>query len=113
MYRVEFVHWNLKQVPQNSMGNLCSCWDAVCKVIILQHNEIKTSCEQILHVMSHTFKLNIYKRPVGNMSKYVMLQIVEEFDLVKHVEFDCECCDCMSLIMLNMWNLIVDVVTAC
>ncbi|XP_052736706.1 uncharacterized protein LOC108336813 [Vigna angularis] len=44
--RVEFFHWSLKKVLGNSMGDLCSCWDSIHNVVILQHNKIKASFER-------------------------------------------------------------------
>jgi len=52
----------------------------VSNVIILQHNEIKASFEMSLHVVGHTFNVTLYKRLVGFVSKYALMNIVEEFD---------------------------------
>jgi len=49
---VEQVHWNLKRILQNSMEDLCTCWDAINKVFVLQHNEIKVSFEMSLHIVA-------------------------------------------------------------
>ncbi|XP_047155305.1 uncharacterized protein LOC124826518 [Vigna umbellata] len=46
--RAESVHWSLKKVLGNSMGDLCSCWDNIHNVIILQRNKIKASFESSL-----------------------------------------------------------------
>ncbi|RZC02629.1 Protein FAR1-RELATED SEQUENCE 6, partial [Glycine soja] len=35
--RVESAHWALKRVLQNSVGDLCSVWDAMNNMIMLQH----------------------------------------------------------------------------
>ncbi|KAL5194743.1 putative protein FAR1-RELATED SEQUENCE 10 [Glycine soja] len=43
--RVESAHWALKRVLQNSVGDLCSVWDAMNNMITLQHVEIKASFE--------------------------------------------------------------------
>ncbi|XP_068475253.1 uncharacterized protein [Phaseolus vulgaris] len=93
--RVESAHWSLKRILQNSMGDLCSCWDAIKYVIILQHNEIKASFEMSLHVIGHTFNVQLYKMLVGFVSKHALILIAEEFDRVNDVGFDSECCGCV------------------
>jgi len=70
------------------MGDFCICWDVVNKVIILQHNEIKASFETILHVVSHTFNMTLYKHLVGFVSKYALVHIAEEVLKVQHTGFD-------------------------
>ncbi|XP_068492218.1 protein FAR1-RELATED SEQUENCE 4-like [Phaseolus vulgaris] len=92
---VELAHWSLKRILQNSMGDLCSCWDAIKHVIILQHNEIKASFEMSLHVIGHTFNVQLYKMLVGFVSKHALILIAEEFDRVNDVGFDSECCGCV------------------
>jgi len=55
--RVKAAYWTLKRILQNSMGDLCFCWDSVNKMIILQHNSIKASFQKSLHVVGHQFKV--------------------------------------------------------
>ncbi|KAL5191388.1 hypothetical protein HKD37_04G010669 [Glycine soja] len=43
--KVESAHSSLKRLLQNSLGDLCSVWDAMNNMIMLQHMEIKTSFE--------------------------------------------------------------------
>ena len=43
--RVEVAHWRLKRILQNSMGNLCFCWDSINKMIILQHNAVERATQ--------------------------------------------------------------------
>ena len=95
LYRVESAHWSLKRILQNSMGDLCSCWDAIKHVIILQHNEIKASFQMSLHVIGYTFNLQLYKMLVGFISKHALILIVEKFDWVNDVGFDSERCGCV------------------
>ena len=45
--RVESVHSSSKRLLQNSIGDLCSVWDAVNNMITLQHTQIKASFEQV------------------------------------------------------------------
>jgi len=39
--------------------------------------------------------VTFYKRLVGFVSKCALMHIVEEFDLVKHIDFDSERCGCV------------------
>ena len=39
--RVEQAHGNLKRILQTNMGDLCTCWDAINNLFVLQHNQIK------------------------------------------------------------------------
>ena len=77
------------------MGNLCSCWDAIKHVIILQHNEIKASFQMSLHVIGHTFNVQLYKMLVDSISKHALILIAEEFDRVNDVGFGSERCGCV------------------
>jgi len=86
--RVEAAHWSLNRFLQNSMGDLCFCWDSINKMIILQHNVIKASFQKSLHVIRHRFKVSAYKKLLDFVSKYALNLIVKEFDRVKSVGFD-------------------------
>jgi len=54
------------------MGDLCSCWDGIHNVIILQHNEIKASFKKSLNLMSGSYKALSYKILVGYVSKFAL-----------------------------------------
>lgn len=75
-----------------SLRDRCTCWDNINNVIILQHNKIKASFKNRLHMVRHTF--NVTKRSLGFISKLALIHIVEEFDRVKHVRFDSKRCSC-------------------
>ena len=77
------------------MGDLCTCWDAINNVLILQHNEIKASFEMSLHVVGHNFNSTLYKHLLGVVSKYALLWIAEEVQRANHVGFDSEHCGCV------------------
>jgi len=70
------------------MGDLCSCWDEIHNVIILQHNEIKTSFERSLNLMSDSYKALRYKRLVGYVSRYALRLLAPELERVKKIGFD-------------------------
>ncbi|XP_068471092.1 uncharacterized protein [Phaseolus vulgaris] len=86
---------HLGNTTSNSMGNLCSCLDAIKHVIILQHNEIKASFQMSLHVIGHTFNVQLYKMLVDSISKHALILIAEEFDRVNDVGFGSERCGCV------------------
>ncbi|XP_052723780.1 uncharacterized protein LOC128193735 [Vigna angularis] len=83
--RVESTHWNLKRLLGSSMGDLCSCWDAMHNVIVLQHNKIKASFEKSLNVMSDAYKGLIYRRLVGRVSRYALGLIADEIERVNKI----------------------------
>jgi len=92
--KVEAAHWSLKRILETSMGDLCFCWDSMNKMIILQHNAIKSSFEKSLHVVSHVFNVTRYKKLVGFVSKYALQYIVEENDRIEYVGLDKSRCGC-------------------
>jgi len=93
--RVEQAHVNLKQILQTNMGDLCTCWDAINILLVLQYNEIKASSKISLHVVSHTFNSSLYKCLVGMVRKYALMHIAEEFNKVKVIGFDKKKCGCV------------------
>jgi len=93
--RVEQAHKNLKRILQTSMGDLCTCWDAINNLFVLQHNEIKAFFEISLHVVTHTFNSLLYKGLVGMVSKYALMHIAKEFNKVKVIGFDKKKCGCV------------------
>ncbi|XP_052728511.1 uncharacterized protein LOC128195308 [Vigna angularis] len=93
--RVEFAHWNLKKVLGNSMGDLCSCWDAIHNVIVLQHNKIKASFEISLNLMSEAYIGIKYKKLVGRVSIYALGLIAKELERVNLVGLDTGRCGCI------------------
>ena len=78
--RVEFAHWALKRLLQNSLEDLCSVWETMNNMITLQHTEIKASFETSTHVVEHVFKVTLYKRLLGMISRYALNRIFVEFE---------------------------------
>jgi len=37
---IESAHWTLKRLLQNSLGDLCSVWEAMNNIMMLQHTEL-------------------------------------------------------------------------
>jgi len=90
---VAFAHWSLKRILETSMGDLCFCWDSMNKMIILQHNAIKSSFEKSLHVVTHVFNVTRYKELVDFVSKYALQYIAEGSDRVEYVGLDKSHCE--------------------
>jgi len=74
------------------MEDLCSCWDEIHNVIILQHNEIKASFERSLNLMSDSYKALSYKRLVVYVSKFALALLAPELEKVKKIGFDTSRC---------------------
>ncbi|KAH1256248.1 hypothetical protein GmHk_03G006439 [Glycine max] len=81
--RIEFAHWALKKVLHNSLGDLCSVWDAMNSMITLTH------------VVRHVFKVTLYKRFLGMVSRYPLNQITVEYERVHYVDKNPSRCDCV------------------
>ncbi|XP_047165133.1 uncharacterized protein LOC124834478 [Vigna umbellata] len=80
---VESAHWSLKKVLGNNMGDLCSCWDIIHNVVILQHNKIKASFERSLLLTSDPFKGYRYRKLIGSISRYALDLIAKELERVQ------------------------------
>ncbi|RZC29485.1 Aquaporin PIP1-2 [Glycine soja] len=93
--RVESAHWALKRVLQNSVGDLCSVWDAMNNMITLQHIEIKASFETSTHVVGHVYKKTLYKRLVGMVSRDGLNQIAYEVDRLCYLGNNLSSCGCV------------------
>jgi len=97
--RVESAHWTLKIVLQNNLGDLCSICDAMNNIITLQHTEIKASFETSTHVVGHVFKVTLYKKLLGMVSRYALNQIAAEFECVHYAGKNPSSCDCVMRTM--------------
>ncbi|KAL5158540.1 Protein FAR1-RELATED SEQUENCE 5 [Glycine soja] len=99
--RVESAHWSLKRVLQNNVGDLCSVWDAMNNMIMLQHTEIRALFETSTHVVGHVFKKTLYKRLLGMVSRYALNEISVEFERVRHFKDNPSSCGCVLRTMLD------------
>ncbi|KAH1243377.1 hypothetical protein GmHk_07G020468 [Glycine max] len=82
---VESAHWALKRVLQNSLGDLCSVWDAMNNMMMLQHTKIRASFETSTHVVGHVFKKTLYKSLLGMDSMHALNQTAAEFEHAHYV----------------------------
>ncbi|KAL5170514.1 putative protein FAR1-RELATED SEQUENCE 10 [Glycine soja] len=92
---VESAHWALKRVIQNSVGDLCSVWDAMNNMITLQHVEIKASFETSTHVVGHVYKKTLYKRLLGMVSRDALNHIASEVDRLRYLGNNLSSCGCV------------------
>lgn len=92
--RAESAHSTLKTMLQNSMGDLCKCWDAMNNMITLQHTEIRASMEESLNVVGHRFNIRFYNKLRGFVSRSALTHIADEYDRVKNVGIDSSICGC-------------------
>ncbi|KAL5180106.1 Receptor-like cytoplasmic kinase 176 [Glycine soja] len=85
----------LKRLLQNSLGNLCSVWEAMNNMITLQHTKIKASFETSTHVVGHVFKVTLYKKLLGMVSRYALNQITAKFERVHYAGKNPSHCGCI------------------
>jgi len=64
-------------------------------MITLQHTEIKASFETSTHVVGHIFKVTLYKRLIGMVSRHALNQIAAEFERVNYADIDSSRCGCI------------------
>ncbi|KAH1265882.1 Protein FAR1-RELATED SEQUENCE 5 [Glycine max] len=102
LQRVESAHWSLKRILQNSIGDLCSVWDAMNNMMMLQHTEIRASFETSTHVVGHVFKKTLYKRLLGMVSRYALNEISVEFERVRHLKDNVSSCGCVLRTTLGL-----------
>ncbi|KAH1247894.1 Protein FAR1-RELATED SEQUENCE 5 [Glycine max] len=100
--RVESAHWSLKRILQNSVGDLCSVWDAMNNMMTLQHTEIRASFETSTHVVGHVLKKTIYKRLLGMVSRYALNEISVEFERVRYLKDNVSSCGCVLRTTLGL-----------
>ncbi|KAL5137778.1 Protein FAR1-RELATED SEQUENCE 5 [Glycine soja] len=93
--RVESVHSSLKRLLQNSIEDLCSVWDAMNNMIMLQHAHIKASFETSTHVVGHVFQKTLYRRLLGMVSRYALNQIAAELECVDYAGKNPSSCGCL------------------
>jgi len=64
-------------------------------MIILQHTEIKASFETSTHMVGHVFKVTLYKRLLGMVSRYALNQIATEYEHVHYAGKNPSHCGCV------------------
>ncbi|XP_004509993.1 PKS-NRPS hybrid synthetase cheA-like [Cicer arietinum] len=92
--RVESAHWSLKRILQDSIGDICSVWETINSMIVLQHSEIIASFEKSIIQKVHRHSNRLYANLRGVVSKNAIDHIAAEFDRVKYVGIDKSECRC-------------------
>ncbi|XP_027192409.2 uncharacterized protein [Cicer arietinum] len=92
--RVESAHWSLKRILQDSIGDICSVWETINSMIVLQHNEIIASFEKSIIQKVHRYSNRLYANLRGVVSKNAIDHIAAEYDRVKYVGIDQTECRC-------------------
>ena len=64
-------------------------------MITLQHTKIKASFETSTHVVGHVFKVTLYKKLLGMVSRYALNQITAKFERVHYAGKNPSCCGCI------------------
>ena len=64
-------------------------------MIIIQHNEFRSSFKHSIHVLSYKFNVEMYKRLHGFVSRYALNHIVDEVHRMKFVSVDMSHCGCI------------------
>ncbi|XP_028208400.1 uncharacterized protein LOC114391614 [Glycine soja] len=93
--RVESAHWSLKRLLQKSVGDICSVWEAMNNMMTLQHTQIKASFETSMHVVGHVFKVTLYKKLLGMVSRYTLNEIAAEYERVAYAGKNPSRCGCV------------------
>ncbi|XP_073223429.1 uncharacterized protein [Cicer arietinum] len=92
--RVQSAHWSLKRILQDNIGDICSVWETINSMIVLQHSKIIASFEKTIIQKVHRHSNRLYANLRGVVSKNVIDHIVAEFDRVKYVGIDKSECRC-------------------
>ena len=63
-------------------------------MMTLQHTQIKASFETSTHVVGHVFKVTLYKKLLGMVSRYTLNEIVVEYERVPYAGKNPSRCGC-------------------
>ncbi|KAL5190214.1 hypothetical protein HKD37_04G009716 [Glycine soja] len=81
---------------KNAWEYVMDAWgNATNNMITLQHREIKASFETSTHVVGHVFKVTLYKRLLGIVSRYALNQIAAEYECVHYAGKNSSRCGCV------------------
>ena len=64
-------------------------------MMTLQHTQIKASFETSTHVVGHVFKVTLYKKVLGMVSRYALNEIVAKYKRVPYAGKNPLCCECV------------------
>ncbi|XP_058768863.1 uncharacterized protein LOC131642659 [Vicia villosa] len=92
--RVESAHWKLKQMLENSLGDLCKCWEAMNDNIKIQASNIRASFQKSFYEVEHAHTSPFYSNLRGLVSRAALRQIAEEWLRTNMVGTDTQKCGC-------------------
>ncbi|KAK2366952.1 PKS-NRPS hybrid synthetase [Trifolium repens] len=92
--RVESAHWKLKQMLENSKGDLYKCLKSMNDNIILQIGSIKASFQKSFYYTEHLHSGPFFSNLRSFVSREAMTLISEEFAKVGIVGTDKNICGC-------------------
>ena len=64
-------------------------------MMTLQHTQIKASFETSTHVVGHVFKVTLYKKLLGMVSRYALNEIAAEYERVAYAGKNPSRCGCV------------------
>ena len=64
-------------------------------MMTLQHTQFKASVETSTHVVGHVFKVTLYKKLLGRVSRYTLNEIVVEYERVPYAGKNPTRCGCV------------------
>jgi len=73
------------------MGDLCSSWDAINNMFVLQHTMIKASFQKSINVVEHKFNTLMYKKLHNFVSREARDLIFYELQRVATMDIDSPC----------------------
>ncbi|XP_058752396.1 uncharacterized protein LOC131625559 [Vicia villosa] len=91
---VESAHWKLKQMLENSLGDLCKCWEAMNDNIKIQVGNIRASFQKSFYEVEHAHTSPFYSNLCGSVSRSALRQIAEEWLRIDMVGTDTQKCGC-------------------
>lgn len=81
-------------ILQDKMNDICSVWEKIYSMILLQHIEIIISFENNIIQKVHRYNNKLYVHLCGVVSRNAIDHIAAEYDHVKYVciyKFECHC----------------------
>ncbi|KAL5192012.1 hypothetical protein HKD37_04G011192 [Glycine soja] len=93
-HKVERAHARLKRLFHDSMRDLCSCWDALNTMLVLQHTNIKASFQRSINVIKHKFNTTLHKKLRNFVSREAQDLIFHELQRADTIGIDSFVCGC-------------------
>ncbi|XP_058768861.1 uncharacterized protein LOC131642657 [Vicia villosa] len=92
--QVESAHWKLKQMLENSLGDLCKCWEAMNDNIKIQVGNIRASFQKSFYEVEHSHTSPFYANLRGSVSRAALRKIAEEWMRIDMVGTNTQKCGC-------------------